>query len=217
LNDSKTATRRPRVPVIGLLGGVASGKSLVAGQLAAQGAVVLDADRVGHEVLKEAQVKQALVNRWGQRMLNPEGEIDRSAVGRIVFAAPPQGEAELKYLESVVHPRIGRRLREQIVQAEAAGAPAIVLDAAVMLKAGWDRECDVIWFVDVPREVRAARARQRGWDEKQFAAREAAQESVEEKRRRSQAVIDNSGTPASTAEQAQELWRRLISVESVAR
>jgi dephospho-CoA kinase len=198
-----------RAPVIGLLGGVASGKSFVAHQLKNRGAVVLDADGAGHDVLREEQVKAALRQHWGEHVFGPDGEIDRPAVGRIVFADSPDGPRELKFLEQLTHPRITERLRQQMAEASAAGVPAIVLDAAVMLKAGWDRLCDAVWFVDAPRSVRLQRARQRGWSEEQFAAREAAQESLEEKRRRANAVIDNSGSPEHTAEQVDALWEQL--------
>jgi dephospho-CoA kinase len=96
-----------------------------------------------------------------------------------------------------------------MAEATAGGAPAIVLDAAVMLKAGWDRLCDAVWFVDVPRAKRVERARERGWTETVFAAREAAQESLEEKRRCATAVIDNSGSPDQTAQQVRALWGQL--------
>jgi dephospho-CoA kinase len=206
---------RPRAPVtstpvIGILGGVASGKSLIARQLADLGAVILDADRAGHKVLHEPEVKVALRTRWGEGVFGTDGAVNRAAVGRIVFAPPPAGPEELKFLEQVTHPRITERLREQMAAASAGGAKAIVLDAAVMLKAGWDRLCDTVWFVDVPREMRVERAAQRGWSEAQLAAREAAQESLAEKRQKADETIDNSGLPQVTAEQVRSLWNKLL-------
>src|SRR5207247_4671280 len=126
---------------------------------------------------------------------------------------PPVGPRELKFLEQITHPRIGDHLQRQIADA-ASRAPAIVLDAAVMLKGGWDRLCDRVWFVEAPREVRRARAQQRGWSEEQFTAREAAQESLEEKRRRADAVIDNSASPSETARQVSALWKAVTSPRS---
>jgi dephospho-CoA kinase len=213
LKEDSHAPRR-RAPVIGLLGGVASGKSLVAAQLEKLGAMLLDADRVGHDVLREAEVKVALRQRWGERVFGADGEVVRPAVGRIVFADSPDGPRELQFLEQVTHPRIAERLQRQIAEAAAAGAPAVALDAAVMLKGGWDRLCDTVWFVDAPRAARIERAGQRGWSEAQFAAREAAQESLEEKRRRANAVIDNSGSPDGTARQVRALWQQVMSARS---
>jgi dephospho-CoA kinase len=200
--------------VIGLLGGVASGKSFVAKQLAELGAVVLDGDQAGHEVLRESAVKAALRQRWGDQVFGKDGEIDRKAVGRIVFGEPPDGPRELRFLEQLTHPRIMERLKQQMSQAAAAGAPAVVLDAAVMLKGGWDRLCDTVWFVDAPREVRLARARQRGWSEQEFSSREARQETIEAKRRRANAVIDNAASVEHTAHQIQDLWQQLVAPQA---
>ena len=181
--------------LIGIVGGIASGKSLVSSRLASLGAEVLDADRVGHEVLRELAVKEAIRARWGDGVFDCQGEIDRSEVARIVFAANPDGPRELAFLEELTHPRIGQRLREQIAKWSRDGrTAAAVLDAPVMFKSGWDKECDTIVFVDAPRAVRFARARQRGWTEADFESREGAQQTLEAKRLRADVVIDNSST-----------------------
>lgn len=177
---------------IGLIGGVASGKSAVAQQFADWGAIILDADRVGHEVLREPDVIQQLVARWGSHVLNAAGEINRSAVARIVFAA--NGDTERQFLNSVTHPRIAARLELQLNELRQARCPAAVLDAALLLEAGWDRLCDEIVFVDVPQEQRLARARSRGWDAGELARREATQLPLEEKKRRATVCLDNSGS-----------------------
>lgn len=196
--------------VIGLVGGVASGKSLVARQLSDLGAAILDGDRAGHEVLRTTEVEEAVRRRWGAGVFGPDGRIARSALAAIVFAATPQAREELNYLEQLTHPRIAAMLRGQIAELAAAGTPAAVLDAPVLLKAGWDKFCDRIVYVDAPREVRAARARQRGWNEAQFAAREAAQESLEVKRRHADAVIDNSASAEATQVQVKRLWQAWV-------
>lgn len=197
--------------VIGVAGGVASGKSLVSEKLRSLGAGVLDADRLGHDVLREQQVLEAIRDRWGDSVFDADGQVDRRAVAAIVFAPPPTGPEELAFLESLTHPRIEERLRTRIEKLrEMPRFAATVLDAAVMFKAGWDKLCDQIVFVDVPREMRLRRAMLRGWTPEQFAAREAAQESVEKKRQRADIVIDNSGTPRQTFQQVAEVWRSLI-------
>lgn len=196
--------------VIGLMGGVASGKSLVARHMAALGAGVLDADRAGHEVLRTAAVESAARTRWGEAVFGPDGRIDRAKLAGIVFAGGPAAERERKYLEKLTHPEIGRRLAAEADQLAAAGAAAAVLDAALLLEAGWDRFCDRLLFVDAPRELRLARARERGWSEEEFAAREAAQLPLEEKRKRADAVIDGSGALEHARAQAERLWPSLI-------
>lgn len=201
---------KPRI--IGLLGGVASGKSFVAEQLQQLGAARLDADRVGHEVLLLPEVIAQLQARWGERVIGRDGNISRSAVAAIVFARTDEGREELKFLESVTHPLIGVRLREEAQRLAAAGSRYLVLDAPVMLKAGWDSLCDVILYVDAPQEVRLQRALARGWTNEQFAAREAAQESLETKRRHAQVVIENGGKPEETAVRLAQWWREFTSV-----
>lgn len=196
--------------VIGIVGGVASGKSLVAEELRALGAVVLDADRAGHEALREPEVKEALRGRWGDSILDSDGQIDRRAVAKIVFAPTLEGARELAFLESVSHPRITARLADKLAELRKRGdIPAVVLDAALLFRGGWDKLCDQILFVDAPRDVRLARAVSRGWTPEHFAAREAAQELLDEKRRRSNVVIDNSGSAEETRERVREFWRVL--------
>jgi dephospho-CoA kinase len=195
--------------LIGILGGVASGKSEVSRRLRSLGAAVLDADRVGHAVLREAEVRRAVQRRWGEAVLDAAGEIDRRKVAEIVFGAAPESRAELTFLEQLTHPLIGERLQEQLAELHREGVRAAVLDAPVMLKAGWDRLCQRIVFVDAPREVRLARARQRGWTEADFAAREAAQEPLETKRSRADVTLDNSLTRRHLFAQVDRFWRSL--------
>ena len=196
--------------ILGLLGGVASGKSLVARQLAELGAVVLDADRAGHEALRLPCIEAAARERWGDVVFGPDGHVDRSKLAKIVFATPPNGPRERKFLEELTHPEIGRRLLAQ-AEAQKAASPLAVLDAALILEAGWDELCNYFAFIDVPPEVRLARALQRGWTEADFTAREAAQESLDSKRARADVIIDNSGSAGYTQVQVQCLWRFLVS------
>jgi len=157
------------------------------------------------------EVKQEVSKRWGEQVFGPDGEINRRALAKIVFAPSPTGREALQYLEQVTHPKIGQRLHEQIEQLAATGRyQALVLDAPVMLEAGWHTLCNKIVFVDAPRELRLARALARGWTEADFTAREAVQESLDVKRRHADAIIDNSGPPESTQAQVRRLWQSLI-------
>lgn len=196
--------------VLGIVGGVASGKSLVAQELRQLGAAVLDADRIGHEVLREPEVETAARARWGAGVFDADGHLNRRAVAKIVFAPRPAGPAELAFLEALTHPRIGQRLARELEDYRTRGdVPAVVIDAALLFRGGWDKLCDRVLFVDVPREQRVARAAARGWNEADVASREAAQEPLEEKRRRSHVIIDNSGTPEQTREQIRGMWEAL--------
>ena len=197
--------------VIGVAGGIGSGKSLVSQALGSLGAVVLDADRMGHEVLREPEVKDAIRRRWGECVFDPQGEVDRRAVARRVFAQPG-GPRELAYLERLTHPRIAERLRQSLGRLAGEGSHAVVvLDAALLIEAGWDALCDKILFVDAPRALRLARAQGRGWTKADFEAREAAQASLDQKQARADIVIDNSRTPEDTIKQVEAVWGCLTS------
>jgi dephospho-CoA kinase len=139
-------------------------------------------------------------------VLDEQGEVVRKRLGAIVFA----DKAERQALEALVFPYIERRLQEEIAAAQAdPQVPFVVLDAAIMLEAGWNRMCDRIVYVHAPRAVRLQRlAEQRGWTEKEVAARERAQMPLSEKISRADVVLDNSGPPEETAAQAADLLRR---------
>ncbi len=196
---------------IGIIGGVASGKSAVARRLAELGAAVLDADTVGHQVLGQPQVKAAIYRRFGDGVFDEAGEINRGEVAKIVFDSTPAGEQALADLEAIVHPEIGARMREKIEEMEQVGNfPAVVLDAAVLLKAGWAPICDIILFIDVPREIRIQRAKSRGWTAEQLDARDARQTPIEQKRAAAGVVIDNSGDLANSLAQVDRFWESFV-------
>jgi dephospho-CoA kinase len=190
-------------PVLGLVGGIGSGKSAVARELAKHGGWLIGADQFGHEALREPTLKKAVLARFGDDILDPQGEIDRKKLGAKVFA----DINELRALEQIVFPYIGQRIRDEIDKARARQqARFIILDAAVMLEAGWNDVCDKLIFVDAPRELRLERVRQqRGWGEPDLASREAMQMPLEKKRRRADAVIHNAGSPETLAAEVARL------------
>lgn len=196
--------------ILGLVGGIASGKSVVANVLRDMGALVLDADKAGHFVLREAEVISELRKRWGDEILDSSGHISRRAVAKIVFA---QGnEAERKFLEQLTHPRIEALLKQELeaVRNSDQPPPVLVIDAALLFEAGWEKLCDKILFVDAPRDIRLERAVARGWSAEQFAAREAAQLPPEEKRARSHIVIRNVRTLENIREVLRLTWRHRL-------
>ena len=198
---------------IGLLGGVACGKSHVARDFQTLGACVLSGDCVGHQVLHIDHVKLALRQRWGDAVFDAEGELRRSALAKIVFSGDRKAMGELAFLESVTHPEITRILEARIAEIDKLGCfPFVVLDAAVMIKTGWDKLCDQLVFVQVPRALRVKRGSLRGLDEAQFSAREAAQTPLAEKKASADFVIDNSGTPQQTFQQVQKVWHSLVEI-----
>jgi dephospho-CoA kinase len=178
--------------VLCLLGAMGSGKSRVAEELARRGGRVISGDQLGHEALRQPDLRAHVVERWGPGVLDEHGEVSRRHLGAIVFGDP----AERRALEELVFPWIGRRLREEVAAAQAdCGVQFVVVDAAVLLEAGWDRSCDRIVYVNTPRAVRLQRlAGQRGWDEEELRARTRAQMSLTAKVSRADCVIDNSGS-----------------------
>ena len=194
-------------PVLGLIGGIGSGKSRVAAALAWCGALVLSGDEAGHEALRQPEIRQQIVQRWGQEILDVQGEIVRRRLGVKVFASPTQRVA----LESMVHPWIKQRLQEGIDAAKQnPKVNLIVLDAAILLEAGWHAMCAAIVFVETPRAVRLKRlAEQRGWTAEDLDVRERAQLPLEEKARRAHYHVENSGTPEDLERQLDALLQRL--------
>ncbi|MEN6406724.1 MAG: dephospho-CoA kinase [Thermoguttaceae bacterium] len=195
--------------IIGIVGGVASGKSAVAEHMRRLGAAVIDADQLGHEALRLPRVEAAARQRWGQAVFGDDGRIDRARLAAVVFGADSKAERERKYLEKLTHPEIARRLWQQAVAASSR-VPLVVLDAALLTETGWDKWCEKVVFVDAPPEMRQRRTAARGWDKEDFTAREGAQDSLDRKRERADVIIDNSGPLERTQAQVEQFWASLV-------
>ncbi len=178
------------VPVIGLVGGIGSGKSAAAGAFEKLGCVVSDSDRAVREVLLRPEVRDELVGWWGEGILDDQRRVDRRKVADLVFREP----FERRRLEALVHPLVRQSREELIARARASGAAGVIVDAPLLFEAGVDAECDAVVFVEAPRSVRLGRVRSRGWDEAELDRREKAQMPLDEKRRRSDHVLLNEGT-----------------------
>jgi dephospho-CoA kinase len=191
------------IPTLGIIGGIGSGKSVVADAMQALGGHLIVADQLGHDALKQPDIKAKLVERWGDQILDANGDADRKRIGAIVFA----DAAERRALEAVVFPYIENRIADEIAAASSRpDEKFIILDAAIMLEAGWHWRCDHIVFVEAPRDVRLARLKEkRGWDEAELERREAAQMPFEEKKRHADAIIVNDESPVKVAGQVQRL------------
>jgi len=203
IRNLQSEIQNPKL-VVGLIGGIGSGKSLVAQLLAERGGVVIQGDALGHEALKQPDIRERVVARFGPGVIDAQGEIVRRRLAERVFT----NDEELRALERLVFPYIRRRAEELIAEARAnPKARFVVLDAAVMLEAGWNTACDRIVYVHAPRDVRLARLAKRGWSETQVADRERAQLPLAEKARRADAAIDNGGDVAQTATQVDRILR----------
>lgn len=197
--------------LIGILGGIGSGKSLVSGELARLGAVILDGDRMGHLVLEEKEVRDVLRERWGEAIFREDGSVNRREIAKRVFGDAPDAKQELKFLEAVTHPRIGKRLFAELERLRSEGkVKIVVLDAPVMTKTGWHKKCDRLWFVECPKVERVKRVAARGWTAEQLEAYEAAQDSLEWRKSLCDTVIDNSGDQDATRVQVEREARKLL-------
>ncbi|MGD9764071.1 MAG: dephospho-CoA kinase [Candidatus Binatia bacterium] len=191
--------------VIGLTGGIGSGKSQAVRALAELGAVVIDADRIGHDVYAPGTPgHRAVVDAFGPGVISPDGSVDRVRLGQRVFADP----VELERLNAIVHPLIREALADRIEAERSSGRGPIVVEAAVLLEANWDALVDEVWVVMARREVVERRLRnQRGMDAAAVAARMRAQLSDADRAARAQVIIDNSGTLAELRAEVERLWR----------
>lgn len=192
---------------MGILGGIGSGKSAVANGLARHfRTVVIDADWIGHQVLTFPRIIQQLRRAFGDSIFDGD-QVDRKRVAALVFGDEPRHRDARRTLEQIVHSEIGRVAQSQIEAADKS-TELIVLDAAVMLEAGWDRLCDFLVFVDTPVEDRLNRIRQqRDWTADELQRREASQLPLDEKRKAADFVVNNSGSLAESVLQLTELVR----------
>jgi dephospho-CoA kinase len=180
--------------VVGLSGGVGSGKSTVARILRRlKRARVIDADAVGHRVLARPAVRRRLAAIFGREILGREGAIDRRELARRAF----RSREALGRLNRATHPAILREIRREL----AAARGWVVLDASLLFESGADALCDRVIFVDAPRRVREERTAARGWPPGERARREGFQWTPAAKKRKADVVIDNAGPVARTERQ----------------
>jgi dephospho-CoA kinase len=204
--------RRPKAHddlfLLGLIGRAGSGKTTVARALESDGARVIEADRVGHEVAdRDPAVRAGLIADYGAGVYRSDGTLDRARVAAKVFRDP---EARAR-LDRLVHPRIVARIREEIGRLRRDGfRGVVVVDAALMPRWGFERECDAVIAVVAPEAAQVARlVRSRGWSEAEARARLSAQDSNEAARASADITLDNDGTPEALALAAREAVRRL--------
>ena len=200
------AAHGPETRVIGLTGGIASGKTHVSAEFARRGAHVIDADRVGHRVLEPGgEAYDDVIRAFGKEILDAEGRIDRRKLGSVVFGDPQKRQQ----LNAISHPHMAQRMRQEISQLRGRKTPPalIVLDAAILLEAGWDALCDEVWTVSVAAETATRRLISRnGLTEEQARARIAAQWSNSERESHAQRVIRNEGSLDELTAQVERIW-----------
>ncbi|MDH3583642.1 MAG: dephospho-CoA kinase [Phycisphaerae bacterium] len=195
-------------PILGLAGGIGSGKSTVARLMGELGATVIDADRIAREALERPDVRDRLVEWWGPEILDEQGRADRRKIAAIVFEDVEQRQR----LEALVHPIVAEERDGELERAQSdPGVRLIVLDVPLLFEVGLDRTCDRVVFVDVPAETRLARvAATRGWDRSQWQQREKNQWPLDRKRGLADDIITNDSTEAACLDQVRELLHRIL-------
>lgn len=195
---------RPATPVvIGIVGGIAAGKSAVAKAFSAHGLRHIDADAEARTATGQTDVLAKLVAEFGPGVAGPAG-LDRAALASLVFADP----AARQRLEAIVHPPIRAAILAALDTARSAGQ-SVLLDAPLLLEGGLVAHCDRVVFVQASDANRAARAASRGWSSDELGRREAAQTSLEQKRARADFLIDNDGSLATMQVQVAAILERL--------
>ncbi|MEZ6136307.1 MAG: dephospho-CoA kinase [Pirellulaceae bacterium] len=190
---------KPRPFVIGLVGGIASGKSHVAAMFESLGVPRIDADALAHEVLARPLIARRLGQVFGEHILAADSSVDRRAIASIVFGDSEQARQSRKKLEEIVHPLVHAAAVHELRLLNEASPPhqAVVIDAPLLLEANWAPMCHAILFIDTPEELRLQRSLTRGWSEEQFRRREASQMPLSEKRQHATHLIDGSTDDAT--------------------
>ena len=195
-------------PIIGIAGGIGSGKTFVAKLFGEFGALVISSDEQVTAAYRDPQVRQTLRQWWGDEVIRPDGEINRRLIGGKIFADP----AERKRLEELLHPRV-HAAREDVMSnsADDPSVVAFVWDTPLLFETDLHQECDAVVFVDAPLETRLARVtKTRNWDAGELARRENSQWGLDRKRDFADYVISNTAGADFARGQVQDVLSRIL-------
>jgi dephospho-CoA kinase len=195
--------------VIGLTGGIASGKSTVSAKLKELGAVVIDADLLARDVVRKGEMAyNRIVQCFGADILLPNGEINRKKLGSIVFS----DKEKLALLNSITHPEIINRIKKRIRELKAEGIKVIVLDAAILIEMGLHKYVDSVWVVTVDRDTQIKRLIERDrFDYREAENRINSQFSNEVRKKYADVIIDNNRPIEEVGKRLEELWNNIVS------
>ena len=194
--------------IIGLTGGIGSGKTSVASKLRALGARVFDADEVAkNAVLPGTEGFRKVVEIFGTRIVDAEGKLDRTVLAEIVF----NDKGSLKALEEIIHGYVWQETDKFLIECRQAGERAVILDVPLLIECGWYKKVDEVWLVALPVEKQIMRTMERsGMTAEAVQARIAAQMSLDEKKKYATLIIDNSGTWEETEKQVIAAWEKVV-------
>ena len=194
-------------PIIGILGGIASGKSTVAAEFAKLGCKVIDADKIAHKLLENKAVKKEIVDLFGRTILDSTGRIDRKRLGGVVFSDADK----LSSLNGIIHPLILQRVEELMGRYDRQNqVKAIVLDMPLLVEVGWAKRCDKLIFVDCRKKIRLNRAKKMGFDKNQFKIRENFQISLDNKVSLADNAIENNSDFSALVRQVADTFSYIM-------
>ena len=194
-------------PVIGILGGIGSGKSTIAAEFAKLGCKVIDADRIAHELLEEPPVREKVVGLFGQAVLDSSGKIDRKKLAEAAFA----DHKMLASLNRIIHPLVLQRTQELIEQCKSQNqVKAIVLDMPLLVEVGWHKRCDKLIFVNCEKKIRLERAKKMGFDKNQVKIRENFQISLDNKANLADNTVENNSDFSAMAKQVTGIFSYIV-------
>ena len=192
--------------IIGLTGGIGSGKSTVSTIMAGLGAVIIDADIVGHDLLKNTQVQHEIISAFSKDILTNDGNIDRKTLSRIVFDSPDS----LAKLNRIMHQRMSNIVNNKLKKYKNENIEIVVLEAPLLIDAGWNSLVDEVWVINTPVNTVIRRLRERtGMTKNEVLVRIASQLSPNERLKAANVVIDNNGSPAELKKTIISLWSKL--------
>ena len=198
--------------ILGILGGIGSGKSTVTDMFAALGANTLDADAIAHELIEKEETKSILRKWWGDEIITAEGKVDRTKIAEKVFS----DAAELVRLNNLIHPEVRKRIEENIgkfMGGNGKEKKLLVLDVPLLASSTLRDFCDEIIFVSSDESLRQSRIHLRGWSNQDLKKRESCQVPENEKKELAGFIINNSGSLDETRQQVEALYQDLVSMD----
>jgi dephospho-CoA kinase len=198
--------------VIGLTGGIASGKSTVSMYLKSKGAVIIDADKIARQIMQKGKPAwNEIILHFGKDILTDKNEIDRKRLGKQVFS----DKHKLSLLNSITHPKIINEIEKQLKNFEKNNKSVVVIDAPLLLETGLDVLVDEVWLVVVDEQTQLKRliSREEDLGVDEAYARIKSQMSLQDKKKLADRLIDNSGTIGETKEQLDKIWEEVVKLQ----
>ncbi|MFH1370837.1 MAG: dephospho-CoA kinase [Planctomycetota bacterium] len=197
-----------RKPIIGLLGGMCSGKSTAAEELGRMGCAVIDADEIAHQLLDDEDIRAKIVQIFGEEVLDTEGRVSRAGLAKTAFSDAD----ELALLTEILHPPVLVKVEELIGRYESQPeVKAIVLDMPLLLEVGWEKRCDYVIFIDCDASKRLERAQKTGvFDADELKIRENLQISLDKKKRIADNIVNNNSDLSSLSKQIASIFSTIM-------